>query len=353
MLAARAGNYQLARSLLQRTRGALDNQPGFLLLGAIVELELGGEAVAANQAERLLAMQPDNFAARRLLALANWAGGDSDGAAAALAPLVARRDADSWSLQLAARVAAEQGRTEMAAQYLNRAANPKRGEAEPFATDDGYGVLTGQAAARPMDPSVVIPAIRAEMASGQTAAALARAMRLRDANRGVVDAQLLLGDAALADGNFALAIRAYRDARALDAGERTALRLANALLRAGDAAGSAAAILALRTSHPSSLVADRLAGRLAMDGEDWGTAIAHFDRVRRRIGNRDAIILEQLARAWAKRGDSDRALQFAAHAYRLQPFNVTIIGLYAYLLADEGDAQGAADLREKAGQAVR
>src|SRR3546814_2220589 len=68
VLAARAGQYALARSLLQRTRGELDAQPSFMLLSAIVELELGGEAVAATWADRLLAEQPHNFTARRILA---------------------------------------------------------------------------------------------------------------------------------------------------------------------------------------------------------------------------------------------------------------------------------------------
>ena len=107
VLAARAGNYRLARSLLQRTRGRLDNEPGFMLLSAIVELELGGEAVAATWADRLIEEQPGNLTARRILAVSEWAGGDADGAAEALAPIVSRSDADSWSLLLAARVAAE------------------------------------------------------------------------------------------------------------------------------------------------------------------------------------------------------------------------------------------------------
>ncbi len=48
VLAARADNYQLARSLLQRTRGQMDDEPAFMLLSAIVELQLGGEAVGAS-----------------------------------------------------------------------------------------------------------------------------------------------------------------------------------------------------------------------------------------------------------------------------------------------------------------
>ena len=86
----------------------------------------------------------------------------------------------------------------------------------------------------------------------------------------------------ITDGQFnqPVAESAYRAARDLDAGERTTLRLANALYRSGDPAGSGAAILALRNRQPSSLAAERLAGHLAMDLRHWDQAIAHFERVR-------------------------------------------------------------------------
>ena len=353
VLAARAGNYRLARSLLQRTRGELDEQPSFMLLSAIVELELGGEAVAATWADRLIAGQPNNFTARRILAAADWAGGDADGASEALAPSVSRPDADSWSLLLAARVAAELGRRTESADYLDRAATLARGEAVPFAADNDYGLLTMAADAEPLNPAVAIPAISADLSSGNSARAIARALRIRDANRGVADAHILLGDAALAGGRFDLAIQSYRAARALDAGERTTLRLANALYRAGDVAGSGAAILALRDSQPSSIAADRLAGHLAMDIEHWADAIAHFERVRRRIGDRDVVVLRELARAWAAKGDDARALRLIDRAYRLQPLNAAIMEFYADLLARRGNKQAATDLRDKAAQIGR
>src|SRR3546814_14771661 len=75
----------------------MDDEPGFLLLSAIVELELGGQALSASWSERLVEAQPHNFTARRLLAAANWADADSEGAAEALAPIVARAHADSWN----------------------------------------------------------------------------------------------------------------------------------------------------------------------------------------------------------------------------------------------------------------
>ena len=353
VLAARAGNYPLARSLLQRTRGGLDAEPGFMLLNAVVELELGGEAVAASWAERLLAEQPHNFTARRILAAAEWAGGDAEAALAALRPLAARPDADSWSLLLAARAAAELGRDMESADYQARAATLSRGEAVPFSVDADYGLLAMAADAAPLDPAKVIPAISAELSRGDAARAIERAARLRGANPGVADAHILLGDAALAGGRYALAVEAYRAARDLDAGERTTLRLANALYRAGDAAGSGAAIMALRDTRPPGVGADRLAGHLAMEGERWDAAIVHFERVRSRIGDRDAVILRDLARAWAAKGDDARALALIDRAYRLQPLNAGIMEFYAGLLERRGKRQAAADLRDKAARIGR
>ena len=152
VLAARADNYRLARSLLQRTRGAIDGEPGFMLLSAVVELELGGEAVAATWADRLLVEQPNNFTARRILAAANWADGDADGAVEALLPIIDRPDADSWSLLLAARATSELGRRGEAAEYLARAATLTRGEAVPFAANYDYGVAHPGSRCRAAEP---------------------------------------------------------------------------------------------------------------------------------------------------------------------------------------------------------
>src|SRR3546814_3640052 len=66
VLAARAGQFTLARSLLHRTRGQMDGEPGFMLLSAVVELELGGQALSASWSARLLGAQPHNFTARPL-----------------------------------------------------------------------------------------------------------------------------------------------------------------------------------------------------------------------------------------------------------------------------------------------
>ena len=90
-----------------------------------------------------------------------------------------------------------------------------------------------------------------------------------------------------------------------------------------------------------------------MDLRHWDQAIAHFERVRQRIGNRDVVILRELARAWAAKGDDARALPMIALAYRLQPLNADIMRLYADLLERRGKDQAAADLRDKADEIGR
>ena len=131
------------------------------------------------------------------------------------------------------------------------------------------------------------------------------------------------------------------------------MRLANALYRAGDMAGSSAAIMALRDRRPSSVAADRVAGHLATEMERWDAAIAHFERVRSRVGDRDVVILRDLARAWAAKGDDARALVLIDRAYRLQPLNAGIMEFYAALLERRGKGRAAADLRDKAAQIGR
>src|SRR3546814_20467451 len=85
-----------------------------------------------------------------------------------------------------------------------------------------------------------------------------------------------------------------------------------------------------------------------MDLDHWDQAIGHFERVRRRIGDRDVVVLRELARAWAAKGDDDRAILLIDRAYRLQPLNARLMDFYAAMLVKRGPAQAAAALRAHA-----
>ena len=69
VLAARAQNYDLARSLMQRTGGAIDDLPGVLLLGGTLDYQAGAYEQAIEKWRELVGRQPMNVdraaAARR------------------------------------------------------------------------------------------------------------------------------------------------------------------------------------------------------------------------------------------------------------------------------------------------
>ena len=81
-----------------------------------------------------------------------------------------------------------------------------------------------------------------------------------------------------------------------------------------------------------------------MDIGRWDDAIRYFERVRVRTGNRDLVILRELARAWMNKGQPREAGRYAALAYRLQPASldatVQYADIMAYLLKVNGFAAG-------------
>ncbi|HEU0067068.1 MAG TPA: tetratricopeptide repeat protein, partial [Sphingomonas sp.] len=122
VMAARAGRLDLARRLLQRTGGAIDGMPGVMLLSGSLDFARGDYDQATVTWRRLVAAQPRNLAARRLLGTAILRAGDPQGALDTLAPIVARADADSYTLRIAARASERTGDRPTAATLLDRAA---------------------------------------------------------------------------------------------------------------------------------------------------------------------------------------------------------------------------------------
>lgn len=133
VLAARARNHDLARSLIQRTNGALDDMPGMLLLAGGLDLASGAYGQATERLGRLVEQQPDNRAARRLLGGAFLGAGDAVAAIDTLQPIVRAGDADSYALTIAARAHEMRGERDVAGELLDRAARPvlRQGAGDP------------------------------------------------------------------------------------------------------------------------------------------------------------------------------------------------------------------------------
>lgn len=348
VLAARGGNTELARSLLEKAGGALDTLPGALLLGATLDLEKGENEQAIEKLRQLVGRQPMNLEARKLFALALLRTDSARNAIDLLRPVVARADADSYALTLAARGFERIGERGQAASLLDRAAAPAFDRPPAFSADESIQTLGADAQNRPNDPGAVVPLIRAMIAEGDLGGALARAQRIAGDNPGAPQAHLLVGDLAMLSGRPGEALASFKAAADLRFDEPTMLRLVEAQDKAGDRQGAATTLALFLSQNPASMTALRLSARWQLAGGDFDAAIDTLEALRLRVGDRDAALNADLAAAYAGAGDSDQAEHYGLAAYLLAPGNPAAADAYGWALYLGGAPAAARELLEKA-----
>lgn len=348
VIAARAGNGALARNLIERAGGGISAIPAALLLGGALDIEAADYEQAMEKLKQLVANQPMNLAARKLLAIALLRTDSARNAIDLLRPVIARDDADSYSLTLAARGLERIGDRAAAGHLLDRAAWPVRGPASAFSADDSTTLLAADADRRPGDPGALVPLIRALIARGDEAGALGRAQELARRHPGVPAAHLLVGDTLMLTNRFADAAGAYRSAADLRFDEPTMLRLIEALDRAGRRADAANALALFLSQNPVNIAALRLSGQWQLAAGDADSAIDTLELLRARIGDGDAALNADLAVAYAAADEFEAAADFGEAAYALAPANPVVADAYGWALYRNGDAQAAAELLQKA-----
>lgn len=347
VLAARAGDDELARSLLDRTGGQLAALPGALLLGGALDYGAGSWQQAVSQWGNLVALQPKNITARRLLAAALLRTGDAKGALDVLRPVAIRADADSYTLNLVGRAFEQGGQRDWAARFLDRAAAADRADSTPFGSDRSLAML-GQAAAASNTPVTSIELVRALLAANESEAALDKAQALVRANPGTPAAWLLVGDVQAARKQWPAAVTAYRAAADRRFDEPTALRLVDAQDKAGDRAAAANTLALFLSQNPANIAAQRLTAHWQVAAGDWDAAIDTLEALRQRVGNRDAALLAELGYAFVGKGDAAGGEAYAAAAYRLAPGNPAAADAWGWALHNLGDHEKAGQLLEKA-----
>jgi predicted Zn-dependent protease len=348
VLAARAGNYDLANSLMQRTGGAIDHLPGVLLLSGTLNYQAGDYEQAIGKWRELVGRQPMNMTARRLLGAALLRSGDAKSALDVLRPMALRGDADSYTLGLVGRAFEANGERDWASKFLDRAAWPMLSGTTPFGTDDSLAVLAAAADKDPADPVLAVGVIRALIDAGQTGDALARAKALEAASPGAPAAHLLVGDTLMTMGRFGDAAEAYRRAADIKFDEPTMLRTVDALDRAARRPEASTVLALFLNQHPENVGALRLAAHWQIAAGDWGGAIGTLEDLRSRVGSRDAGLLAELTYANIGADNLDDALAYGAAAYDIAPMNPVASDAYGWALYQAGENQKAADLLEKA-----
>jgi len=351
MLAARGGDFDLARSIYQRTGGRLDDTPAGMLLASAIDYQTGNAGQAVLRLHRLVAQQPANLKARRLLGAAQWRSGDAAGTIATLRPLAERPDADSYSLSLIGRALARQGDLDAAASFLARAAQPQR---RAPATIDGRGLSDAELAALrrtpvdELDTPAQIAVVAALLGRGIAGEALERARRLQRASPGAPDAHVLVGDARGIGGDFAGAAEEYRKAANLAFTEPVAFRLIEALQRSNRQAAADRVLQLFLQQNPRNVSAlIMLAGR-HMQVRNWAGAAPIYEGLRRRLGDRDATLLNNLAWAYSEQGEHERALPLARRAWELDPANPATADTLGWVLFRSGARAEGLALLERA-----
>ncbi len=347
VMAARAGQYDLARSLSYRIGDRMTSVPGMRLLQGVLALEAGNAEQAKKHLEPLAWSQRTNLVARRLYGLALLRAGENEQAFFRLAPLGDRADADSYTLLTLARMQEGIGNYAGAGLLRDRAA---RGGGRPPPFDLlGAFRLDQPAAGDDANADVAVPRIAQLVASGQLGGAAAQARDIAARNAGSAAAQLLLGDVLDASGDLEGAARAYRAAANIEFSQNAALRLISVLGRGGR---SDAAVLVLQNfldQNPRNMPGQRLAADRLLAVGRWGEAARLLESLRQRTGNRDATLLGSLGWAYAKGGSPARGGRFLDAAYALTPADPRIAGAAGWARWESGrDKPGGRALIVKA-----
>lgn len=324
VLAARAGKVDLARGLLARTGDKLDDMPAAQLLEGVLEMEAGNYVLAAEALSRLVRAQPANGRAVLLLARAYALAGENRLVVHDYADAAARPEASPYLLALVARAHEADGRRDLAAPLLDRAAVPRRPAVFPVAGSEFGGLL----------------------AAGSAEEARAAAERNVAANPGSAFNQIVAGDVRLASGDGIGAMRHYRLAAYVRLSESLLLRMVAACLQAGQGAEASALVDGFLAMNPGDRAALRMAAGEAAAARNWPRARLLLEALRAGGGADDVELLSDLSLAQLRSGDAKAAEATARAAYALQRGSAAAAGAWGLgleALGQHGRAQALLD----------
>jgi len=319
VLAARAGQDELARRLLWSTGGAYDDTPAGMLVAGVLEYRADSTALAVERFDKLVALQPDNETARCLLARALLADGDASEVIARFAERAGRPDTSPYLLMLVGRAYEQLDRRDLAAPFLDRAAHGSDIAIGPLLPSEAGELAVHRPGGDPTAADVAVPTLRKLLAEGRTDEAATYAVKLRQRFANSSDIDVLSGDAAFLSGDAAGALAFYRSAARVRWTGALAERTAAAETRLGRGDLAEAELAAYLTQHPQDRAIAALLGRAAAADGDWRHAavlLGHAAGLTAGAG--DPRLIADLAEAQLHLGDGPRALANARRAYALQ-----------------------------------
>ncbi len=349
VLAARAGKYQLARVLMQKTGGRIDGVPAVILVQGIIEHGEGNYNAAVEKFRRLTTIQPNNRRAQNLLARSLYLAGDAEEVVLVLKPQVNRSGAEPYALWQVGRALEALDKRSEATGVFNRVAKHDVGTEIGFAPDTPINVLAAEASRSPNNARKVVPYIRALFNAGNYSAALSHAKRLQRGNPGASAAHILVADTAMAKGDYTEALNALDRAREIQFSEPVMLRIVEALRAKGAMQESGEVLAQYLSYNPSNIAGLRWMAYAHLETENWEVARNILENLRKRLGENDALIMAGLAQAYTGLGQTEKAIEVGRIAYYVQPSSPVVSHLYGLALLSDGKRnKDAVDLIKKA-----
>jgi tetratricopeptide (TPR) repeat protein len=392
MAALRDGRWRDAQMLASTViAGKPSSFDGYNLRG-VARMSLGDRSGAISDFRAAVARAKGRPEPSRNLAEAYLLNGDLKGAQGAIAGFAGPGSSDGPSLVLAGRVAGQLGNNVEAADFLRRAAVAAPNEVGPrrllvealLRSKDSAGALSAAriaAQVMPDNPAVLSLLAKVEAMTVSRAAAvvtLRRAaalpggtpaladltqlyLRANHIDEALASAQayaqavpdsaagpMLIGDVLTAAGRDGAAAGAYGRARAISFDAAVAGRLVGAQRRAGQLDEALSTARAFATANPNNVSGKLLVADVLMQAEKWDRAIDSYEAIRRQQGDKDAVMLNNLAWARYRNGDTAEAVTLAARARAMLPGSGATADTYGWILFDTGRDrnQGLALLRQ-------
>ncbi len=332
VIAARGGEFDLARSLLLRAPTADRESPAGLLLSGILDIELGHYASAALTFDRLSQLQPDNRRVIHLLARSLLLSGGERELVARLSERAAARRASPYLKAAVGRALETLDRREEAAVFLDAAARPSALAITPLPSRTLPEALRFDQLDSGPD---LRDFVREYLRTGQTGKAVTQAGKFAREHAGSGDAQSLFGDALLAHGEIDRAIQAY----SLAAQVRRDWPLTQRLMAAYTMKADSEAVGEILERYLSgggndASAAGLYGGWLASRGQ-FAWAAAMLDSAITHGARSDPAVLALRSEVAAQLGDRVGAREFAWRAYKLQPLYPPAIRALAQVSEDE------------------
>lgn len=349
VLAARAGEYSLARSIMQNVQGSLDKQAAPALLLCALELQADNVVKAREFCENVLNEQPNNASAQQLLMRALLMAGETEELQSDFDNGRFSSVAQGYSGAIMSLAHQLGDNLDGAIDHINMASQSPNIFFRLVSEPENANKLTFLINKDPNNVRYRIRYIRRLLNDGESERALSQARRLQQQFPDYADSNLLAGDVEMVRRNYGRALSYFEKAASVRFSFDVMVRMHDMQAQLGRGDQMQALLKRFLAANPHNLDAKHMLGLAYLDGGKPELARATLQEVRLRLGENTPLLLADLSLAQLRAGDEEAARQTASKAYSILPMNAPIsFALAETLWAEEKSRRDALDLYEKA-----